>query len=98
MAYPSRSSWGLWRLPATAGAPPPPPSPPTSPPQVPATPPAPPSSFVELYNSLSGALGEFEDYLASNWDGTQGGTVFGAELLVANGNRGEGLPEPATVG
>ena len=73
------------------------PLPQTSTPQVPATRPAPPSSFVELYNSLSGALGEFEDYLASNWDGTQGGTVFGAELLVANGNRGEVLLEPATM-
>lgn len=64
---------------------------------VPATPPAPPASYEDLYASLSDALTEFEEYLAANWDGSRGQTIFGAELIVANGNRGEVLLEPATM-
>jgi hypothetical protein len=44
-----------------------------------------------------GSLAEFEDYLAANWDGARGQTVFGAEIIVANGNRGEVLLEPGTM-
>ena len=62
-----------------------------------ATPPPPPTSYEDLYASLSDALSEFEDHLAANWDGARGETVFGAELIIANGNRGDVLLQPATM-
>jgi hypothetical protein len=60
-------------------------------------PPEPPASFSDLYAELSESLGEFEGYLAASHDGTRGETIFAAELLVANGNRGEALLEPSTM-
>jgi hypothetical protein len=71
--------------------------PPEPGPSTPATPPEPPASFGELYAELSEALGEFESYVAANHDQSQGDTIFAAELLVANGNRGEALLEPGTM-
>jgi hypothetical protein len=76
-----------------------PPSPPPTQtaPSVPAAPPGPPASFADLYGELSEALGEFEGHVAANPDQTRGDTIFAAELLVANGNRGEALLEPGTM-
>jgi len=63
-----------------------------------ATPAAPvPEEYQALYASLEESLKSFQDYLSEHWDGTTGSTVFAAELLPANGNRGDVLLQPATM-
>jgi hypothetical protein len=59
--------------------------------------PAVPQEYQALYASLEESLESFHDYLSEHWDGTTGSTVFAAELLVANGNRGDVLLQPATM-
>ena len=56
-----------------------------------------PDEYRALYAELEEALNTFQDYLAAHWDGATGSTVFGAELLVANGNRGDVLLQPVTM-
>jgi hypothetical protein len=56
-----------------------------------------PEEYQATYASLQGSLDSFHDYLSEHWDGSTGSTVFAAELLVANGNRGDVLLEPATM-
>ncbi len=56
-----------------------------------------PDEYRSLYESLADSLQGFHDHLAEHWDGSTGPTVFGAELLVASGNRGEVLLRPATM-
>jgi hypothetical protein len=56
-----------------------------------------PEEYQALYASLEGSLDSFSDYLSQHWDGSTGSTVFAAELLVANGNRGDALLQPATM-
>jgi hypothetical protein len=43
---------------------------------------------------LSKSLDSYHEKLAADWDGETGDTIFGAELIVANGNRGEKLLLP----
>jgi len=50
-----------------------------------------------VYASLDESLSSFQDYLNQHWDGTTGSTVFAAELLPANGNRGDALLQPTTL-
>ena len=56
-----------------------------------------PDEYRAVYGSLDESLESFHEYLDQNRDGAGGDTVFGAELLVANGNRGEVLLVPATM-
>lgn len=56
-----------------------------------------PPEYQDIYNSLSASLDSFEEVLVANWDGTPATTHFGAELIVANGNRGEQLLAPGTM-
>jgi hypothetical protein len=56
-----------------------------------------PEEYQALYASLEESLNSFQNYLGEHWDGSTGSTVFAAELLVANGNRGDALLQPATM-
>jgi hypothetical protein len=56
-----------------------------------------PEEYQALYDSLSQNLDRFQETLATQWDGESGATVFGTELVVANGNRGEILLMPETM-
>jgi hypothetical protein len=56
-----------------------------------------PDEYQALYASLEQSLDSFSVYLSEHWDGSTGSTVFAAELLVANGNRGDVLLQPATM-
>jgi hypothetical protein len=56
-----------------------------------------PEEYQALYDGLKESLEGFHDYLNERWDGSPGPTVFGAELLVANGNRGDVLLHPVTM-
>ena len=56
-----------------------------------------PEEYQALYASLDESLNSFQDYLNQHWDGTTGSTVFAAELLPANGNRGDALLQPTTM-
>jgi len=58
-------------------------------------PPAVPGEFEDLYSLLGHTMEEFVAQLGP-CERSQDGPIFGAELLVANGNRGERLLEPAT--
>jgi hypothetical protein len=63
-----------------------------------ATPSAPvPQEYQEVYASLDETLESFQDYLNQHRGGATGSTVFAAELLVANGNRGDVLLQPTTM-
>ncbi|HET7010498.1 MAG TPA: hypothetical protein VFI11_06955 [Anaerolineales bacterium] len=55
-----------------------------------------PSDYQPIYESLSEALAVWEARLA-DMEPVAGNTVFGAELPVANGNRGAALLQPATM-
>ncbi len=56
-----------------------------------------PEEYADLYDELDLPLREAAGYLEENWDGETGDTVFSAELIVANSNRGEALLDPATL-
>jgi hypothetical protein len=56
-----------------------------------------PEEYQALYASLEESLESFHGYLGEHWDGSTGSTVFAAELLPANGNRGDVLLQPATM-
>jgi len=56
-----------------------------------------PEEYQALYASLEASLESFQDYLDQRSDGATSSTVFAAELLVANGNRGDVLLQPATM-
>ena len=56
-----------------------------------------PQEYQALYASLEESLNSFQDYLSQHWDGTTGSTVFAAELLPANGNRGDALLQPTIM-
>jgi hypothetical protein len=56
-----------------------------------------PDEYADLYEELESSLAEAAGYLQREWDGETGDTVFSAELIIANGNRGETLLEPATL-
>jgi hypothetical protein len=50
-----------------------------------------PSEYQDLYTSLEKQLNGFHDYLNANWDGSKTNVIYAAELITANGNRGEAL-------
>ena len=52
-------------------------------------PPPVPVAYLLIQTHLSDSLDEFQSCLDANWDGVPGDTVYGAELLVTSGNRGE---------
>jgi len=52
-------------------------------------PPPVPVAYLLIHTGLSDSPDEFQSYLDANWDGVPGDTVYGAELLVTSGNRGE---------
>jgi hypothetical protein len=56
-----------------------------------------PEEYQVLHHSLSQHLNHFQETLALRWNGEPGSTVFGAELIIANGNRGEVLLLPETM-
>lgn len=56
-----------------------------------------PTEHQLLYANLEWNLERFSATLQERWDGTPGNTIFGAELLPANGNRGESLLHPTTL-
>jgi hypothetical protein len=53
-----------------------------------------PDEYRAIYDNLSESLDLYQQELAVSWEGVAGNTVFGAELIVANGNRGERLLLP----
>lgn len=56
-----------------------------------------PAEYQALYTELETNLNNFHNRLNNQWDGHRGNTLFGAELITANGNRGEALLEPVTL-
>jgi hypothetical protein len=66
-------------------------------PHAPASPAPVPPDYQPLYDSLSHQIGVWEGRLADLEAEPAGITTFGAELLPANGNRGEALLEPTTM-
>jgi hypothetical protein len=56
-----------------------------------------PEEYADLFDELDLSLREAASYLEENWDGEKGDTLFSAELIVANSNRGEALLNPATL-
>ena len=56
-----------------------------------------PERYRALYDNLSEALSTWEDRLDAMEDIAGGPTIFGAELLPANGNRGAALLQPSTM-
>lgn len=56
-----------------------------------------PAEYQALYSTLDTQLTNFQTYLDSQWDGSGGNTTFGAELITANGNRGEALLDPLNL-
>lgn len=56
-----------------------------------------PETYQPLYDSLQGALTQFQDAITPEWDGSRSGAVIAAEMLVANGNLGEQLLAPETM-
>lgn len=50
-----------------------------------------PTEYQPLYSELEGKLDEFDKYLESLPDKEDYPTIFAADFLVANGNRGKGL-------
>jgi hypothetical protein len=59
--------------------------------QVTVTPALIPSEYQDLYTTLEKQLNGFHDYLNANWDGSKNNVIYAAELITANGNRGEAL-------
>ena len=57
-------------------------------------PPPVPVAYLLIHTGLSDSPDEFQSYLDANWDGVPGDTVYGAELLVTSGNRGEAQLTP----
>lgn len=56
-----------------------------------------PAEFQDVYTELDGRLTAFESYLDGGPDAASTGTVYAAELLPANGNRGEALLQPNSL-
>jgi hypothetical protein len=56
-----------------------------------------PDEYRDIYESLSDNLDQVEAFLAGKGEGQPAGTTFGAELIIANGNRGEALLQPETM-
>jgi hypothetical protein len=50
-----------------------------------------PAEYEDIYYELEDKLDELDGYLAQQWDGARGDTVFSVELVTANSNRGEAL-------
>ncbi len=53
-----------------------------------------PGRYSDLYNQLDGKLSDIDTWLRVNWDGAPRSVAWGAELITANGNRGEDLLKP----
>jgi hypothetical protein len=70
---------------------------PTAPPPLTDTPAPVPDAYRSLYDSLDNDLAAVEDYVASLPSDSAASTLFGAELLVASGNRGQALLGPQTM-
>jgi len=56
-----------------------------------------PAEYAQLYTSLKTALDSFDKALASGGNRPTNPVIFGAELLSANGNRGEELLKPGVI-
>jgi len=56
-----------------------------------------PSQYRDLYYTLDSKLGDILSYVNSQWDGKTYGVNFAAELIAANGHRGEELLKPDSV-
>jgi hypothetical protein len=56
-----------------------------------------PEEYEGLYHDMEDVLAVAEARLAGGWDAAPASTVFGAELLVASGNRGALLLLPQTM-
>jgi hypothetical protein len=56
-----------------------------------------PEEYQDLYERVSENLDRFQETVDAQWGGQTGDTVFGAELIIANGNRGEALLLPETM-
>jgi len=56
-----------------------------------------PDEYRDIYDSLADSLGRVEAFLAVRGEGQPASTTFGAELIIANGNRGEALLLPETM-
>jgi hypothetical protein len=56
-----------------------------------------PPPYQDLYDQLDGKLTDIDAYLKTHWDGTRRPVVWSAELITANGNRGEDLLKPNTI-
>ena len=54
-----------------------------------------PDAYKNIYNELATDLEAFHQTL--EWNGSIGETTFAADLMVANGNRGEALLDPPTL-
>lgn len=56
-----------------------------------------PAEYREIYDHLSENLDQVEAFLAGRGEDQPGSTTFGAELIIANGNRGAALLQPGTM-
>jgi hypothetical protein len=53
-----------------------------------------PVRYDDLYHQLDTKLTDIDAWLRANWDGAPRSVAWGAELITANGNRGEELLKP----
>jgi len=56
-----------------------------------------PSQYRDLYYTLDSKLGDILSYVNSQWDGRTYAVNFAAELIAANGHRGEELLKPDSI-
>jgi hypothetical protein len=56
-----------------------------------------PDEYRDIYEDLSANLDQVETFLAGRGESRPGSTTFGAELIIANGNRGAALLQPETM-
>lgn len=56
-----------------------------------------PAEYQDLYTELDGDMKAFDAGISSHWDGKKYPVTYAAELITANGNRGEALLNPRAL-